>query len=257
MRNQAMLQRMLEDRLGRKQNVKKRKTMNTIDAGSAKLAGLQIDTLTKYRAGKITLDQWERFNGLSFEDREERFGDWKKPAFAPAEQTKIPSLILKIDRTRTFNSADTFPGLTIWKGTENSFDPEGQDDQDSRSLALVEVDFAKVDFTHHLIGEEAYITGEVALVRAKEGGEIRLDPAIGEALWLDYKARGKSSVLQAIFQTKKITWFELLTPLRDSYGSRCALCFCRRGGRWDWDYGWLSSNGYGRGADRVSASLAS
>ncbi|MEK7607450.1 MAG: hypothetical protein AAB484_00795 [Patescibacteria group bacterium] len=55
--------------------------MNTtiIDAGSAKLAGLQIDTLSKYRAGQITINQWERFNNLSPNDREARFGDWKKP----------------------------------------------------------------------------------------------------------------------------------------------------------------------------------
>lgn len=46
----------------------------TIDAGSAKLAGLQIDTLTKVRQGHITLAQWERFNNLSAEDREMMFG---------------------------------------------------------------------------------------------------------------------------------------------------------------------------------------
>lgn len=70
----------------RKYIVKKGKTMNTIiDAGSAKLAGLQIDTLLKYRAGQLTLDQWERFNNLSPDDREARFGDWKKP-----EPTALP-----------------------------------------------------------------------------------------------------------------------------------------------------------------------
>lgn len=53
--------------------------MNTIiGADTAKLAGLQIDTLQKVRSGQITLDQWERFNNLSMNDREARFGDWKK-----------------------------------------------------------------------------------------------------------------------------------------------------------------------------------
>lgn len=50
-----------------------------IDADAAKLAGLQIDTLQKVRSGQITLGQWERFNNLSMDDREARFGDWKKP----------------------------------------------------------------------------------------------------------------------------------------------------------------------------------
>lgn len=47
----------------------------TIGADAAKLAGLQIDTLQKVRSGQITLAQWERFNNLSLEDREARFGN--------------------------------------------------------------------------------------------------------------------------------------------------------------------------------------
>lgn len=165
-----------------------------------------------------------------------------------------PSLILKIDRTRPFNSADTFPGLTIWKGTADKFDPEGQNDQDLRSLALAEIDFSRVDFKHHLLEGELHIVGEVALDRAKKSSEIRLDPAIGEALWLDYLAKKKQSVLEAIFLTKKITWFELLTPLRVSNGRRCMVYFCRHGGRWYWNHYRLVNYRYVSG---LSASLAS
>jgi len=59
----------------------KDKTMSMVNIGAdaAKLAGLQIDTLQKVRSGQITLGQWERFNNLSMDDREVRFGDWKKP----------------------------------------------------------------------------------------------------------------------------------------------------------------------------------
>jgi hypothetical protein len=72
--------------------------MNTIiDAGSAKLAGLQIDTLSKYRAGQLTLDQWERFNNLSPDDREARFGDWKKlEPTTPAEPTEKFALLVDL-----------------------------------------------------------------------------------------------------------------------------------------------------------------
>ena len=58
-----------------------------IDAGSAKLAGLQIDTLTKYRAGQLTRAQWERFVNLTPEEREARFGDPRKLP-PPAEPTE-------------------------------------------------------------------------------------------------------------------------------------------------------------------------
>ena len=50
-----------------------------IGADAARLAGLQIDSLQKVRSGQLSLDHWERFNNLSPEVREERFGDWRKP----------------------------------------------------------------------------------------------------------------------------------------------------------------------------------
>lgn len=44
--------------------------MEIIDAGSAKLAGLQIDTLSKYRGGQLTLDHWYWFNNLTRSQRD-------------------------------------------------------------------------------------------------------------------------------------------------------------------------------------------
>jgi hypothetical protein len=56
----------------------RKETMSTIiDAGSAKLAGLQIDTLSKYRTGILSLEHWDRFVNLTPEEREIRFGDLK------------------------------------------------------------------------------------------------------------------------------------------------------------------------------------
>lgn len=49
-----------------------------IGAEAAKLAGLQIDQLTKLRVGEMTLDQIERFNNLSMEERGARFGEAKE-----------------------------------------------------------------------------------------------------------------------------------------------------------------------------------
>ena len=53
--------------------------MGIIGAEAARWAGLQIDLNSKYRAGQLTADQLERFNNLSPEAREERFGFWKRP----------------------------------------------------------------------------------------------------------------------------------------------------------------------------------
>lgn len=54
----------------------------TIGADAVRLADLQIDALSKYRTGQLSLDHWERFVNLSPEAREERFGDGKRPASA-------------------------------------------------------------------------------------------------------------------------------------------------------------------------------
>ena len=69
----------------------------SIEAETARLAGLQIDLLQKLRKGQITLDQWEKFNNLSSGDREKRFGDWKKPSPAPsAEPTEKFALLVDL-----------------------------------------------------------------------------------------------------------------------------------------------------------------
>lgn len=65
-------------------------SITTIGADAAKLAGLQIDTLQKVRAGQITLDHWEWFNGLTKDERDVFLG-------APAELTQpAPQSILHL-----------------------------------------------------------------------------------------------------------------------------------------------------------------
>ena len=90
--------------------------MNTIDAGSAKLAGLQIDTLSKLRAGQVTLDQWERFNNLSPEDREARFGDWKREPKSPSAEVQAQVYLRRLYDANTFTIPAT-DGKETWKGS--------------------------------------------------------------------------------------------------------------------------------------------
>lgn len=70
--------------------------MSIIGADAARLAGLQIDMLSKYRAGQLSLDHCERFFNLSPEAREERFGD-SKAAKKGAEITPVVKFTLLAD----------------------------------------------------------------------------------------------------------------------------------------------------------------
>ena len=106
----------------RKHIVKKGKTMNTIiDAGSAQLVGLQIDTLSKYLAGQITLGQWERFNNLSPGDREARFSDWKKLEHtAPVEPTEKFALLVDLGIITVPDDYDHATHLTLFRERHQS-----------------------------------------------------------------------------------------------------------------------------------------
>lgn len=65
--------------------------MNTIiGADAAKLAGLQIDALTKFRDGQLSLGHLERFLNLSPDAREDRFGDFKRPVTEAAPVVETP-----------------------------------------------------------------------------------------------------------------------------------------------------------------------
>jgi hypothetical protein len=67
-----------------------------IGTDAAKLAGLQIDTLQKYRAGQLSLEHWERFINMTPEIREERFGTWRRhPVLADLSAPVVTSPVEK------------------------------------------------------------------------------------------------------------------------------------------------------------------
>ena len=71
--------------------------MPTIDAGTAKLAGLQIDMLTKFRADQMTLEHIEWFNGLSRTQRDMLSGaDLTKLKSVPVEPTVKFALLVDL-----------------------------------------------------------------------------------------------------------------------------------------------------------------
>jgi hypothetical protein len=90
--------------------------MATIGADAAKLAGLQVDLLTKVRKGSITLEELEMFNNLSPKARAERFGDFKKPkSVLPAKPTDKFSLLVDLGTITVPDNYDHVTRLATFK----------------------------------------------------------------------------------------------------------------------------------------------
>ncbi|OGG54860.1 hypothetical protein A3C20_00380 [Candidatus Kaiserbacteria bacterium RIFCSPHIGHO2_02_FULL_55_25] len=164
---------------------------------------------------------------------------------------KGPS-VLVIDRSKPFDSTRFLgQGSSIWRGPAEGKGLEGEEDQDSRSVALTELDFSSVAFDNFLKEDEPTIIGEEKLVRMKADPRIRYDAGVGVAL-LDEKGQ---ATLRWLHDTYGITWMEFATVLRYSDGHRCFLFLDRRGGgSWHARCRWL---GHGRSAGGVSPVSAS
>ena len=202
-----------------------------IDADTAKLAGLQIDLLQKVRSGQVTMDHLEWFNNLTKEDRD---------LFCNGVYAIGESRIILIDRTAPFDPVKLLgQGWTI-------------EEQDERSLALDQVNLAKVRLEHMLKKGEIWIKGEKKLRRLKSANYIRLDAKIFQTLWQNqhlipeqWKEKTNGNTTFVYFNG---------TILRNPYGDRYVLDLYWDDGRWDWDYSWLEFDWY---VDSPSAVLAS
>ena len=86
-----------------------------IGADAAKLAGLQVDLLTKVRKGSITLEELEMFNNLTPKARAERFGDFKKPKPAPTKQTEKFDLLVDLGIVTVPDNYDHATRLATFK----------------------------------------------------------------------------------------------------------------------------------------------
>ncbi len=141
-----------------------------------------------------------------------------------------------IDRSQPFDPS-VFIGEKGWK----------IDEQDGRSLALVEIDLSEIRLENMLRPEDGgSIQGEKKLKRLKAVGHVRLDAAVFKALW-------DNPYLIPEHWKGKYVCFEG-TVLWSPRGLRFVLFLCLRGSRWDWYYYWLGRN---CGDDRPSAVLAS
>lgn len=153
-------------------------------------------------------------------------------------EIKAPSA-LTIDRSKPFD-----PVKFIGEGW-------GIVEEDERALLLDVVDFSKVVFESGLHDGESGITSDVKFARLQQGGKIRLDAKIAQAL---FEEKGKTT-LRFLYDTCGVDWMEFVgTVLRHDGDNLSCLGLCRSSdGSWDWNYFWLSDE---RGAADVSPLFA-
>ncbi len=115
------------------------------------------------------------------------------------------------------------------------------DELDERSVALTEIDFSKILFETCLKEGQAAIKGEEKLERLKEmEDKLRLGDNVFLALWLDYKARGKDSILEWLRKNRDITYLDFFgLVLRNPGGRRYVLYLFWDEGKWFWSCIWL------------------
>lgn len=141
--------------------------------------------------------------------------------------------ILKIDRSQPFDPAIFVgPGWTIWKGLADGNGLEGDEDQDTRSLALTEIDLTKVQFETTLKSKEQYVNGNERQKRLKRAGHIRLDTKVFQMFWENqmfisesWKKMPDGSVRYMCFDG---------TILRGPGGHRCILYLFFYDDGWYW-----------------------
>lgn len=146
--------------------------------------------------------------------------------------------IISINRSTPFNPAEFIgAGWTIWRGPADGDGFSGGEEQDTRSLALTEIDLSAISLKTMIKQGESVVNGEEKLKRLKASGVTRLDAGAFKALW------DNRELLPARFKEKtgNNTTFVYCdgTVLRSPDGYRYVLYFCFDDGAWLWRCRWL------------------
>jgi hypothetical protein len=97
------------------------------------------------------------------------------------------------------------------------------DESDKRSAVLTEVDFRQVDIVDCLNPNEDGITGDERIKRIHAKKRILYGATVFMGVLLDYEAKKKSSVLETLYRTRKLTYMNFLGDrLSDPRGKRRA-----------------------------------
>jgi len=218
-----------------------------VTAGQARslIASFVIDTKWDEIDGNI-----QPFIELPPSERGEIFVDFLQ---------EICKRFMFISITNFFNPAEFFFGesWSIWKGPIDGDGLSGEEDIDSRSLALSQIEINKFLFETCLKEGENSITGEQKLLHLKEKPNfIRFGGNVFFEFWLDYQAKKENSFLEQVYKKYKITYLDFFgTILRGPGGDRNVLCLYRNDdGQWSCLYDWLANDW---NADCLSAGCAS
>jgi hypothetical protein len=126
------------------------------------------------------------------------------------------------------------------------------DETDTRSMALTELDLNKVQLVMMLKDGEVCIGGEENLKRLKASDYIRLDAGIFHTLWENQHVIPESWKEKVNGNTRYIFFYG--TVIRDSGGSRYVLYLYWDYGAWDWGVYWLDYRWRDSGPSAVLAS---
>ena len=163
----------------------------------------------------------------------------------------------KVIRTKFFDPA-RFIGKdwTIWRGPADGDGLTGEEDIDPRSRDIAEFEVSRIFFETCLGEGENSITGEEKLFRQRKAGHIRLGGNAFLGLWEDYQANKENSILEWLYQTRKITYLDFFGDILRGPGGRRIVLYLFRydDGQWDWYCSWLD---YGWDASFLSAGCAS
>ena len=139
---------------------------------------------------------------------------------------------LRINRTKPFDSVHFIgEGWSIWRGPMDREGLDGEEQQCGESLALTEVDIAKVARKTCLDTDETYVIGEELLLRLKNDKALLFDAEVCKTLYEN------QHLIPDSWKGKCIYFFG--TELRSRNGDRCVLCLCWYDARWRVDYCWL------------------
>ncbi len=141
---------------------------------------------------------------------------------------------ITIDRITPFNPVRFIgDGWSIWRGPADGNGFDGPEQQCAASLALTEVNVAKITLKTCLMGEETSVHGEEYLQRLKKSTHLILDAKVGQILLQN------KHLIPEEWKSKSV--YLMGTELRGPDGDRGVIfLFLRNRLRWDWSYMWLN-----------------
>jgi hypothetical protein len=104
--------------------------------------------------------------------------------------------------TKPFNSIEFIgEGWTVWKGSLEGDGLSGEEEVDSQSFSLTEVDLAAIVLKNYIGEDEKTVGGEEVFWRAKRDADfVRFGSNVFLGLWLEYEADKEKSAVEFLYQ---------------------------------------------------------